>query len=38
MMGAVAMTSLLAMPSRQAAMAHPYQEAFLVDVNERMTL
>ena len=31
------MTSLLAIPSKQAAMEHPYQKVIAVAVNERMT-
>ena len=37
MTGAVAMTSLLAIPSKQAAMAHVHQKALLVESNERTT-
>ena len=37
MTGAVAMSSLLAIPSKQAAMAHAYQKAFLVESKERTT-
>ena len=37
MNGAVAMTSLLAIPSKQAAMAQPYQKAFLAESHERTT-
>ena len=35
MTGAVAMTSLLAIPSKQAVTAEPYQNAVLVELNER---